>query len=207
MLISRKKKFIFIHIYKNAGTSITNALIPIAASKLQLKLMRLIKFLNLRCYDLQPYSGHIKASELVKLMGKENFKSYFSFAIVRNPFDLQVSLYLYILMMTNHYQHEIIKNLGSFDAYIKWRCDENNELQRDFVYSEDGELLVDFIGKYEDLENDFKIICDRIGVTLILPRLNVSDNRKEYQQYYTEESIELVRHAFEADFSLFGYDF
>ena len=66
--------------------------------------------------------------------------------------------------------------------------------------------MVDFIGRFERLADDFHLICSRIGVSASLPKENVS-RVKPYQEYYSEETKELVRRTFEPDISLFKYDF
>jgi hypothetical protein len=203
MLISKKRKFIFIHIYKNAGTSVTYALRP----KWMNIMHRLIERIHPTTkFGQRRFPIHIEARELVKAIGRETFDSYFSFAIVRNPWDWQVSLYNYLLIDTYHPQHSLVKSFGSFDKYIRWRCAEEVRFQKDFIYSEDGELLVDFVAKYERLDDDFKTICSRIGVSASLPKLNVS-NTKPYRQFYNEETKELVRRTYEPDIKLFGYEF
>lgn len=209
MLISRKRNFIFIHIYKNAGTSITEALRPQSVSYLKYKGTRMFKKFDLPVpffIDPKPLKSHSTANDLIKVMGRKAFDSYFSFAIVRNPWDWQVSLYHYMLMRPKHYQYELIRSFAGFDEYIRWRCTEEVRFQKDFIYSPDGELLVDYVGRFENLENDFKEICSRIGVSVSLPKINVS-NTIPYQNYYTDETRELVREAFEKDILLFGYDF
>ncbi len=206
MLLSRKKCFIFIHIYKNAGTSITSALLPFAAKKWQRGANRILKKFHLSFWDARPYPTHSTAPEIIGYMGREAFDSYFSFAFVRNPWDWQVSLYTYLLKTPDHFQHDLIKSFANFDEYIRWRCAEEVRFQKDFIYSEDGELLIDFIGRYENLEKDFQYVCSRIGVSASLPRENIS-KVKPYREYYTEETKELVRCAFDPDISLLQYDF
>jgi Sulfotransferase family len=207
MLISNQHNFIFIHIYKNAGTSITKALLPFAASKLQLKVSRILKGLHISNKSTaQPFSTHIKASEIIETLGKEKFDSFFSFAIVRNPWDWQVSLYNFMLKNSNHHQHDLVKSLGNFDEYIMWRCDREVKFQKDFIYSVDGELLINFVGRYETLDADFTTLCSRIGISTSLPKLNIS-NTKPYQQFYTKETKELVERTFDVDIKLFGYNF
>lgn len=155
----------------------------------------------------QPYPKHITAQELVGRMGREAFKEYLSFAIVRNPWDWQVSLYTYMMKSPDHSQHETIRKLGSFENYIRWRCKPGNfPLQRDCVCSSDGELLVDYLGRYESLDENFCNICNRIGIHASLPRLNVS-NTRPYRQFYDGETRELVREFCGPDCALFGYEF
>jgi len=206
MLISRTHRFIFIHIYKNAGTSITRTLLPFSTNRWQRGANVILKKLSVSYLDPKPYATHIAASKAASMMGRGAFESYFSFAIIRNPWDWQVSLYTYMLKSTGHHQHELVKSFGGFDGYIRWRCTEEVRYQRDFVFSEDGEQLVEFIGRFERLNDDFQRICSRIGISASLPELNMSKVRP-YQEYYNEERKELVRRAFEPDIRLFGYDF
>jgi len=207
MLISHKQKFIFIHIYKNAGTSITKALMPFAAKKWQVAIDKALNKLNFHPrFGPRPFPSHTTASEMINALGKERFESYFTFAIVRNPWDWQVSLYKYMLKNKDHHQHEFVKGLGSFDAYIRWRCQQGVKFQRDFIYSQNDKLLVDYVGKFERLSDDFQEICNRIGVSASLPKLNVS-NEKPYKQYYTTETEEMVHHAYDVDIKFFGYEF
>lgn len=209
MLISERHRFLFVHVYKNAGTSVTHALRPFCTN---LWLYRADNLLR-RCGASLPYytnpsrhEKHITAPDLVTKIGLEVFKSYFSFAFIRNPWDWQVSLYNYMLNSPDHRQHGFVVNLGGFGAYLKWRCNEEIRYQKDFIYAKDGTKLVDFVGRFEQVEEDFAKICSRIGISARLPKLNVS-KAKPYQEYYDHELIELVRRAFEPDISLFNYDF
>jgi len=207
MLISQRHKFIFVHIYKNAGTSIANALLPFAASQWQWMASRALRKLNVSApFDPRPFPMHVTAPEMISKMGKDLFDSCFSFAIVRNPWDWQVSLYRYMLKDPLHRQHELAKSFGSFERYLQWRCEGGTAFQKDFIYSRDNQLLVDYVGRFEHLEEDFKTICSRIGISASLPKLNVS-NETPFQEYYTEETRELVRRTFEPDIKLFGYEF
>ena len=208
MLVSEKHNFLFIHIYKNAGTSITSALSPFALSNGGWMAYKILKKLNISTpfFDPHPFPSHIKAPDIIDILGREKFASLFSFAIIRNPWDWQVSLYKYMLKEEAHFQHELVKELGSFEEYIKWRCKNDVTCQKDFIYSENNELLVNYVGRYENLESDFNKICDHIGISASLPRMNVS-NTKPYQEYYTEKTKDLVRQAYELDINTFDYSF
>ena len=75
-----------------------------------------------------------------------------------------------------------------------------------WLTDEKGEVIVDFIGRFENLKNDFQFICEKIGVTADLPFVNKSEH-KEYQYYYNDETREIVRRWFENDINLFKYNF
>jgi hypothetical protein len=99
-----------------------------------------------------------------------------------------------------------VKELGSFDQYIRWRCARKVRFQKDFICSKDGKLLVDYVGKFERIDDDFKKICSRIGVSASLPKLNVS-NLKPYREFYNNEAKDLVWKTYSPDITFFQYDF
>ena len=208
MLISNRKKFIFIHIYKTAGASMREALIHYAAPKYQRMFTKIIKFFNFSSFilDHQPLPAHAKAQTIIDFMGEEKFNNYFSFAFIRNPWDWQVSLYSYMRRKASHPQHNIVKNLESFEDYIHWRCEEDVHFQKDFIYSMDGKLLVNFIGRFEFIDRDFNEICKKIGISAVLPKINVS-NTTPYQEFYNVETKQMIQKTFEPDISLFKYTF
>ena len=238
MLMSRQHRFIFVHIYKNAGISITSALMPYAATPAQIKVDNFLNRFGISyLYPLvikdnstvqewisnilnnifersmifkdhpQPVYNHASASEIISKLGKDVFNSYFSFGIVRNPWDWQVSMYQFGLEGTTNPRRGKFKGFGSFENYIRWRCQEDVHYQKDFLFSENGDQLVNFIGKYENLETDFRKICENVGIDARLPKLNQSARHKRFQDYYTPETMELVRRTFAPDIELFGYNF
>ena len=212
MLISFSHRFIFIHVYKVAGSSIRKALrryepLPVRLKRIagiSLKKLGLLdpeKQLNYKNYDT-----HITAGELRERLPRHIYDGFFKFAFVRNPWDWQVSLYHYMLMKTTHHQHAFIKSLGSFDRYIEWRVKEDKHLQKEFVTDADGELIVDFVGKIENLERDFEHVCRKTGIKASLPHENRSQ-RRDYRSYYNERTKQLVYEHFREDVELFGYTF
>ncbi|NBC02769.1 MAG: sulfotransferase family 2 domain-containing protein [Bacteroidetes bacterium] len=206
MLISENHNFIFIHIYKNAGSSISRALMPFCSNHFRIFAHRVLRIFHIQALNPIPYRKHIKAEELVEEMGRDLFDSYFSFAVVRNPWDWNVSLYKYLLADKNHFLHERTKSFKDFDEYIKDRCQKSYATQKKFIYSKNGEKLVDYIARFENLEQDFLKICSIIGIQAELPHINKLNNT-HYREYYTDETRELVRHSHKTDIDLFEYEF
>jgi len=208
MLISHSKKFIFIHNYKVAGTSIKHILKDFSNINFKqsptIDKIKILLGIYPRIFS-NNFHVHIKSQELKEKIPEEIFRDYFKFGFVRNPWDWQVSLYTYMLKNKNHFQHKLIKKMN-FEEYIQWRVDKDLRFQKDFFFDVKGNKLVDFIGKFENLNNDFKIICVKIGVDATLPHLNKSRTDPDYLSYYSQETIDLVYDAFKDDIKTFKYN-
>ena len=82
---------------------------------------------------------------------------------------------------------------------------------------EDGKILLNHIGKYETFEEDFDIIASDIGIPeryKHLPRKNAStkqkdaiNNRKYYEEYYTDKTRKIVEERYKKDLEYWGYEF
>lgn len=208
MLISHSKKFIFIHIYKVAGTSISRALSKYCDYSAQSK--NPIKHVKQRLgiipdIYIHDFPGHITARGLKDQIPENIFSKYFKFAFVRNPWDWQVSLYHFALQVKDHHQHELTKSFGSFEKFLDWRVNEDLHLQSEFVTNENGEIIMDFIGKMENINDDFSEICTAINLPhLKLPHTNKS-KRRTSKEYYTQYTSGLIEKHFAPDIELFGY--
>ena len=156
----------------------------------------------------QPFDDHVKANEVVDSMGTEAFKSYFSFAFVRNPWAWVLSRYTYTLKNPRHKRHQLVTGGGSFEGYLQWLSNEEElfYLQKDFVCNSEGERLVNFIGKQEQLDNDFAHVCGAIGINATLPVFNVSSS-SSYRDFYTTDSRKLVEDMYAEDIEYFKYKF
>jgi hypothetical protein len=210
MILSHSKKFIFIHVYKVAGISIRRALQPYnnLSSKDFPWYMNLKFNLGKRFEILPNWSiNHIKAKEIKNYLPVDVFNNYFKFCFVRNPWDWQVSLYHFTLQYKNHPQHQRISRMKSFDEYIEWRIHNDFNLQKDFIYDDNNNILVDYVGRFENLQEDFNEICLRLEIPVVdLPKAN-SSKHKHYKEYYNDFTKKLVRDAFKEDIELLHYDF
>jgi len=78
--------------------------------------------------------------------------------------------------------------------------------QYSYVYAPDGEKLVDFVGRFENIQGDFQQITDQIGIDAQLPHRNATSHR-DYHSYYTDETAGLVGDLYAVDADVFGYTF
>jgi hypothetical protein len=217
MLLSPKYRFLFVHIAKTGGTSVRAALARRRWSDPWYWPMFL-------CSRFSHLSGHRLATKLPRhakivaakeLLPKDYFDSLFKFAFVRNPWDLQVSSF-------HHIRRERPQYLGGYDNFadfLRWKLDPARpyqfhvdtsiELQTDYLIDLRGNLIVDFIGRYESLQQDFAIACGRIGFPAqALPhRRKASDRSRDYRHYYDEDTAGLVAAHFARDIELLGYRF
>lgn len=205
MLVSHRHRFIFIHTYKTAGTSVRRALEPFVEDRWRFRTARFTHRLGLPFPRTAPF--HLNARQVREWVSPEVFERYFKFAFARNPWDWQVSLYHWTLNHPDHFQHDLVRGMGGFEPYIRWRVDGNVVTQKTLLSDDDGTLLVDYVGRMETLHDDFAEICRIIGLSdLPLPHKNRSSER-DYRTYYTEETGALVARAFAEDVELFGYTF
>jgi len=188
------KNVIFIHIPKNAGSSILKALHPTVLR-------------------------HAPARTVIEKYGLEHFQKCFSFAYVRNPWSRMVSLFHF-----KRKQHEdnpsfknpfVLKN--DFKGYTKWflleyktKCSVNlhkgNWQQVEWLTDESGEIIVDFVGRYETINKDFRLIKKKINVKCQLPHVNKSKH-DHYKTYYDKNTRDLVARAYDKDIEMFNYEF
>lgn len=207
MLISHKHKFIFIHIYKTGGSSISNALMPYCRPKILAFAHEYLSQIKINFLKPFPYEGHITAHKLVNKIGEKRFSEYFSFSFVRNPWDWQVSLYHFMLSREKHPSHNMIKKMGSFENYLKWRMEGGMRSQKSLISDEKGAILVDYVGRFENLHSDYHTACEKIGIKpKKLPHKKYL-KKKPYQEYYTPKLRDMVASINKEDIDFFEYEF
>ena len=216
MLLSIKHNFLFVHIAKTGGTSVRSALQP-------LRWRDPWYYAQFVCSRLSHLSGHRIGSKFPRhsriiaaqeMLPEEFFRGLFKFSIVRNPWDLQVSSYHHI----RRERPSLIEHIKDFDQFVRWKLDPERpyqyhldtsiQSQMDYLVDLHGRLLVDFIGRYESLEQDFGQICHNIGLSGIkLPHKRQAKERKDFRSYYSDSLAELVGDYFRRDIEGLGYRF
>jgi hypothetical protein len=77
-------------------------------------------------------------------------------------------------------------------------------MQSNYVFDADNNILVDFIGRFENLDEDVSKIKKIIGIDFTLPHLNKTIH-KHYDQVLTKSAKELIRELWSVDFENLGY--
>ena len=186
MFINHKHKFIFIHVPKNAGTSIRNSF-------------------NINGYDKKVVSRrypHSTCSEIKKYCGEEVWNSYYRFAFVRNPFDRLVSFYHF--HKSNQYKHKVGRERAYTQTFKEWvmNTKDKNVIQTQSDYLDEQ---INFIGCYEDLQKDFNSVCNQIGIpSYERPHYNQSQH-EHWSTFWDDELNEYILDKYQRDFQNFAY--
>jgi hypothetical protein len=203
MIYSKKHKLIFIHIYKTGGTSIASGLMEYIKMDRTL-IEKVVKMLRPNYESNKPLFKHCQADSIVDYLGEDEFRKCFSFCVVRNPFDLLVSMYFYLKRWSGGPDYLIINQM-TFEQWLLHQCSKQPRNQIDFL-TYNNEVIVNKVYRFENLkeiEKDFKMR----GIKMELPHLNMS-MRSHYSEYYTSDKlVELVKKTYHRDFEAFGHEF
>lgn len=186
-------------------------------------------------YNLVDFTGHHSASE-IKVKFPENFDNYFKFAFVRNPWERLASAFFFLdqggyskidAVIREKY---LLKYAGNFSDFV---LDLPNNLefvkaptlpselgvdglpfptahfveQAYWICDNDNKILVDFVGRFENLQSDFEKICKKLELQAIpLQKLN-SSKHDYYRNHYNHETASIVERLYARDINLWGYNF
>ena len=206
MLISDSHQFIFVHVRKAAGSSIRDTLEPLSIvkptdtwSKVKSRFLKTEKD-----YKKYAFRQHDDINVAKKLMPPELFEAYFKFAFVRNPWDRLVSEYEFIRRRPDHGRYSKVIKMD-FEKYIVYQSKRSDAHQINMLADKNGNLLMDFIGKFENLYEDWNRVTDKLGIQNKQLTHRKKAGIKDYDSYYTEKTRALVSELWRKDIVAFGY--
>lgn len=189
---------VFVHIPKAAGTTINEALYG-------------------------RFMGHVHAAD-VRRWGSRKLRTLPIFAVTRNPWDRLLSAYRFARrgggvsgaagLMRDAWRYQVAE-CESFDRFVKeWLAprrlsslDVIFQLQAPFVCDRHGRIIVDHLGKVENLAPTLEFIHERTGLAVDPGWSNRSGSRVDYRTFYTSELVDLVGSIYNEDITHFGYSF
>ena len=195
-VVCENPKFIFFMVPKTATISIYHG------------------YLKINYETLNKRYNAISWGKWKKCLTFEEFKSYPKFSIVRNPWDRVVSLYSYFTQtkkLRNKWKYDVPffdDFVENFFRYCNSRKDLKNHATPCHYYTHyKGKKFVDYIGKFENLNEDINSIFKRVGIKPTKLPVRNNSFRMKYQNYYTDRTRMLVKQYYKQDIELFGYKF
>lgn len=192
-------KSIFIHIPKAGGISIIKSLYGEEANGF----------------------GHPTYERFLRMYGKKQYESYFKFTFVRNPWDRLLSAYNFLKKggmnhLDKQFSDDVLKNYNSFESFVMDGINETNIEkwvhfipQYRYIYDAKMNLVVDYVGRFENFEADFEHIRSMLQQGTPLQHRNKTGESKEetYREAYTPEMVQKVAKLYQNDIRLLGYEF
>ena len=183
MIYSDSHKFMFYHIPKTAGTSMHSV----------------FKQYGVSAHVNEFHWTRVRSHTAVEhTWDKYKGNEYFSFAIVRNPYDRMFSLYNFLKRrrIIKETLEEFIKNIGT------------KEPSQFKLLNYNGVVPLSFVGKFENLEEDFNFIADKIKIKeryKDLPKLFKAVNNGNYKEQINNELKAIIDEKHHDDFINFNY--
>ncbi len=209
MVINDRRRFIFVHVPKTAGTSMMAALARLPGNNRRW-------LANTKHETLAAFFAQWQRRQNLwdRLRGPQP-ESYRTFAFVRNPWERLSSLYHYMKEYRPLEQADSVRSFAEFldqaaDG-IEWITSWHTmRPQTDFFTFDDGPgaqtMRLSFLGHYEHLNEDLGELTRQLGVGINLPRQNTSTNaRLDFRRLYTDRMFEIAHRLFAHDAEFFGY--
>ena len=222
MLLSNRKQYLFVHIAKTGGSSVRSAL---SRSRWQ----EPFYIPQMICHRISHMTGHKLGVKLPRhapviaaqhMLKAPHFESLYKFAFVRNPWDRLVSAYCHFQREQKTLLRE--QNIHAMPEFTEWILGDNvgydeeagefirsiRRSQFDHLIDLNHQIVVDFVGRYERLAEDYELLCNKLELPhAALPHKRNSNRSSSYLQQYDADSRDLVADFYRRDIETFGYGF
>lgn len=212
-MLSHKFKFIFYHNPRTGGTSIGKALGDYCEYNLESN------------NPPTEFRKHTTLVTIKNIIGEDKFNEYYKFSFVRNPWDRLLSLYNWGVHICHlHFADDVYERdqipikmwrntdflTWGKDIFFKMKLFQKRKHwgpQLPFLMK-DSHLLVDYIGKFEEIESSFRNILKILGFNVNLPHIYASPvHAKGYNFFYDDELKCMTESLFKEDIEYFNYSY
>lgn len=149
--------------------------------------------------------NHDDYEKVKKAIGEEKSKTYLKLAFFRNPWSLLISLYFYNRLQNNLPPHK--------KAVIEWlNVYRGGDPYIPYIFDKDGRVIIDFIGKLENIDKDLQTICDKLHIPVpeVTPHIGKQNvmGKLDYREYYESPAlVEKIKNIFSKSNSILKYEF
>ncbi len=215
MIISRGRRFIFVHIPKTGGTALALALEAHAlADDILIGDTPKARRRRRRLKGVQTGGRlwkHSRLSDIDGLVTPEEIADFFTFTLVRNPWDRVVSYYHWLRRQTFEHPAVALARAHDFSAFLNaphTQATLGAESYGLYMRDADGVERCGAFVRLEHLDTDLAPVRAHLDLRLDdIPRRNVSDRRRDYRSYYSAADAEQVARLAAEDIARFGYRF
>jgi len=221
MIISHKHKFIFVRTEKTGGTSLRRSLGEICdpgdmfTGRYQtlpplghVPWRNAQGMLRRRFPKYFGFHAHGTIGQVKSIIGHRIFNDYFKFAIERNPWDRQVSLYAH---RKKQYQPGKEFNFDKDISSLWFRSTEYVRLHNWEIYTINNQIAVDKVIRYENLSEEISEVMSLLGISeaLKMPRKRSGyrNDGGNYRPLYSDRTRDLVARWYRREIQAFGYEF
>lgn len=205
MILSHKHKFIFFAIPKTATHTIRQALTPhMGPDDWEQQVLFGQKASPIPAIAAIRH-GHISATQIRPRITEQQWHTYFKFGFVRNPYDRYVSTCFFLYRNIPNFESQAVPVMKQALRRPDFRRRILVSPQSNLLMGVDGKLAMDYVGRYETLQESFDEICQRIGIPgTDLGRKNASKHSR-FTEYYDDDLTRIVSDFYSDDFENFDY--
>ena len=216
MIISRGRKYIFVHIPKTGGTSLAATLedramrgdILIGDTEKAKRRKRRVKKLQEEARGR--LWKHSTMADIEGVVTPEEMRDFFVFTMVRNPWDRMVSYYHWLRAQQFDHRMVHLSKMVSFPDFVKHMFTMKQMTQypyASYLQDSNGTNHCDLYIRLEFWRPDMDRLAQHLGFVPGIGHLNRSVRHPDYRTYYTDETAEVVGNICAQDIRRFGYRF
>jgi hypothetical protein len=219
MIVSHRHKFIFVHLGRTGGRSLTEALARHCGPR------DIVTWTSGKVpgQNARGFGRHDSAREIRAKVGERVWNEYFKFTFERNPWEKIVSRYWAYASGSGGKAYKRIwqRAFGqplSFPAWFRMKVWQGRLLGLGHIrlpaqfrdYTDRGRIIVDFVGRVENRSAHVELLSERLGIEIHDDLCHGSEfhhERKPYTELFDPWMQRIVERVFSRDLALLGYRF